>query len=226
MATPVFVIVAALGGLLGWFIRRARAGRASRNAVMCFASVLPFLAAPFESRLPEATERRVVQNEIRIHAAPAAVWEQIRSVPLIDKRELPFSVAHLIGLPRPLEATLSHDGIGGVRNATFERGLAFKEVVTQWEPGRALAFSIHADTVPAGALDDHVAVGGPYFDVLDGAYRIEPLPGGDVLLHLESQQRLSMRFNGYAGMWTSFIMSDLQQAILVVIAHRSERSAR
>jgi hypothetical protein len=34
-----------------------------------------------------------------------------------------------------------------------------------------------------------------------------------VLLHLSSKHRLSTRFNAYGGLWTDFIMSDLQAAL-------------
>ncbi|HWA71103.1 MAG TPA: hypothetical protein VG937_02145 [Polyangiaceae bacterium] len=85
------------------------------------------------------------------------------------------SVAHVIGLPRPIEATLSHDGVGGVRIARFERGLEFREVVSESQVERRLSFAISAEPAPTAALDEHVAVGGPYFGVLDGTYELEPL---------------------------------------------------
>ena len=111
-----------------------------------------------------------------------------------------------------------------MRTATFEHGLTFFETVTRWEPAHALAFSIRADTanIPPTTLDEHVTVGGPYFDVLDGEYRIESLGGGNVMLHLTSHQRLSTDVNGYASLWTVAIMQNLQTSILQVIQHRSQ----
>jgi hypothetical protein len=94
--------------------------------------------------------------------------------------------------------------------------------VTRWEPEHALAFSIHADAVPPTALDEHVTVGGPYFDVLEGTYTLEVVGPQEVVLHLSSRQRLSTRFNAYAALWTDFVMHDLQQAILGVIRRRCE----
>ena len=56
-----------------------------------------------------------------------------------------------------MEATLSHEGVGGVRNASFTGGLLFIETVDVWEPGQRLAFSIAAQTdkIPATTLDKH-----------------------------------------------------------------------
>jgi len=37
---------------------------------------------------------------------------------------------------------------------------------------------IQADRIPRETLDEHVTVGGEYFDVLRGDYRLEPLGNG------------------------------------------------
>ena len=117
--------------------------------------------------------------------------------------------------------------MGGVRTATFEHGLAFYETVTTWNPQHRLAFSIKADTarIPSTTLDEHVTIGGPYFDVLDGEYAIERLSYRDVALPLVSHQRLSTDFNGYAGMWSDAVMQSLQTSILRVIQHRCEKGS-
>lgn len=223
IASPIFALLAAIGGVVGKLIHDSLAPRPpARGALLCVAGLLPFALAPIEKLNAPPSEVRTVANTIRVQASPEAVWREIRSVPLIRRDELPITVSHLIGLPRPLEATLSHDGPGGLRIATFERGLKFREQVTDWQPEQRISFTIKAEDVPPTALDEHVAVGGPYFDVLQGTYRIERLGPHVVLLHLESRQRLSMLFNGYAAMWTDFLMRDLQQAILRVVAKRAE----
>ena len=52
------------------------------------------------------------------------------------------------------------------------------------------------------------AIGGPFFDMLDGRYEIEPLSESRVILHLSSTHRLTTRFNWYAGLWTEPIVSE------------------
>jgi hypothetical protein len=168
---------------------------------------------------------RRVENVIDIHAPAPVIWKNIESVRPIHPQELPSSWSHNIGFPDPVEATLSHEGLGGVRDATFTGGVTFVETVNVWEPEQRLAFSIHAQDVPAITLDDHVRVGGPYFDVLLAEYRLEPLAGGTIRLHLTSQHRLSTGFNWYAHWWTDAVMSDLQSKILHVVKERCERAA-
>ena len=186
--------------------------------------MLPFLAAPVEHRLGLPEQLRVAETSIEIRSDSATVWANIARVPAIRPEELDFTWTHLIGFPRPIAATLSHEGVGGVRHATFEKGVLFVETVTVWEPERRLAFSIAADpsSIPAAALDEHVTVGGPFFDVLDGEYRIEEVAPGRIFLHLRSTHRLSTTFNAYSGLWTDFILRDVQTAILEVLKRRCE----
>lgn len=223
MASPIALIGASIGGLVGglW----GRLSKPSNRVLTCVAA-LPFLLAPAEARLTPPLSTRTVASEIRIHASPQIVWQNIERVPAISPTELHPNWTHRIGFPRPVEATLSYEGVGGIRHASFERGLLFIETITTWEPQHRIVFSIKADSahIPTTTLDEHVTIGGRYFDVLDGEYTLEPLANGEVLLHLTSHQRLSTDFNDYAGLWTDAVMQNLQTSILQVIQHRCEHA--
>ena len=123
-----------------------------------------------------------------------------------------------------MEATLTHEGVGGVRQASFTGNVLFIETVDVWEPEKRLVFSIKADAdhIPDTSLDAHVKVGGQYFDVLRGEYRIEPLADGKIRLHLSSEHRITTDFNWYSKWWTDAIMSEIQSSILQVIKKRCE----
>lgn len=221
---PLYAGLAAIGALIGgaaadWQRRNDRDTRTLSLVVL-----LPYLVAPLESRFGRHDEIRVVENVIRIEASPEAIWAQIERVPRFREEEHHFALSHLIGFPRPVEATLSHEGVGGVRHATFEGDVLFIETITHWDEPRKLTFGIHADadTIPPHTLDQHVTIGGPYFDVLEGEYELEPLADGAVLLHLRSRHRVSTHFNFYATLWTDFIMSDVQSYILEIVRRRAE----
>jgi hypothetical protein len=223
-ALPGALICAALGGIIGGLLGRRNRIRSSTLACVV---LLPFLLAPLETMIAPPVETRTVANEIRIHAPAEVVWRNIERVPAIAPTEIRTTWAQHIGFPKPVEATLSYEGVGGVRHASFERGLMFIETVTAWEPENRLAFGIKADTakIPATTLDEHVTIGGHYFDVLDGEYSLETAPDGDTILHLKSEQRLSTDFNAYAGLWTDAVMRTLQGSILEVIRRRCEHQA-
>ncbi len=222
---PIALMFGSLGGLLAKGITQRMTIRPGTVACM---AVLPLICMVVESQLTQPVEMRTVENTIAIHADTAIVWQNIQSVPPIAAKELQPSWTHRIGFPRPVAAVLSHPGVGGVRTASFERGLVFYETVTDWQPLHQLAFRIKADTahIPPTTLDEHVTIGGRYFDVLDGQYRIEPRTDGTILLHLTSHQRLSTDFNSYAGLWSDAVMGSLQSSILQVIQHRCEAQQR
>jgi hypothetical protein len=223
---PLYTSLAALGGATAFGILRAF-GDKGRSAMLGLAAVLPLGVGFGEHALPRGDESRHVLTSVAIDAGAADVWEEIVEVPPIRPEEHAFAWSHFVGFPRPVAATADGRGVGSLRQASFERGVVFLERVTAYEEGRLLSFSIHADvdSIPARALDEHVTVGGPWFDVLQGTYRLEQRDGKTVL-HLSSDHRLSTRFNGYAGLWTDFIMRDTQRYILRIVATRAEDRAR
>jgi hypothetical protein len=224
-ALPGALLCSIAGGVLGGVF--ARVLRVRQKTVACLA-FLPFILAPLETLINPPVQTREVKTKIEIHAPASIVWRNIVRVEPIKSDELKDSWAEWIGFPRPVEATLSHEGVGGVRHASFERGLMFLETVNEWQPQKELAFSIRADTshIPSTTLDEHVTIGGRYFDVLDGRYSLEAIRDGTIVLHLSSRQRLSTDFNGYAGLWTDAVMRTLQDSILGVIKARCEREAQ
>lgn len=222
---PLTAFMALLGGLVaalvGILVRRRR----TRTTLACVVALLPLVVAPGERLFPAPEEIRTVRTAIEISAPPETVWRAIARVRRFEPAEHGPSWTHRIGFPRPVEATLDREGVGGVRHASFEGGVVFVETVTVWEPGRRLAFTIHADpdSIPMRTLDPHVTVGGEFFDVLEGGYEIEPLAAGGVRLHLASRHRVSTRFNFYSRLWTDFVMADVQRYILERLEVRCER---
>ncbi|HXB62115.1 MAG TPA: hypothetical protein VNU94_04605 [Acidobacteriaceae bacterium] len=220
-ALPITFFFASVGGIsAGLYSRRLRNKRATTICLV----MLPLIVTLTESRLSAPQDIRSVETSIVIHAPVSTIWQNIKSVRAISPAELRPTWTHRIGFPRPIEATLDRDGIGGVRKASFEGGVLFTETITDWQPDKTIAFSIKADTneIPPSTLDEHVTVGGKYFDVLNGRYTIEPRTDSSVVLHLVSNERISTDFNWYAGLWTDASMRSLQQSILEVIQHRCE----
>ncbi|MCU1306034.1 MAG: hypothetical protein JWN45_729 [Acidobacteriaceae bacterium] len=221
---PVGFVLASLGGIVGGLVGRSQHSARAKNALLMGVLFLPMLTNPWEQKLLATDDIRTVENIVEVHAPKAVVWKNIERVRAISSSELPVSWSYRIGFPHPLEATLSYPGVGGVRHATFAGGVLFIETIDVWDFERRLGFTIRADTdqLPKTTLDDHVRVGGPFFDVLRGEYYLEPLPNGDTRLHLYSRHRLSTDFNWYARMWTDAVMSNIQSSILHVVKDRSE----
>lgn len=224
VAVPLVFPATVLGG---WSMHLSLQKRCKDRLLVSLLVLLPYAVAPVEDLWQMPHETRVMRNAVVIHATPETIWGQIHSVPAIHPRELPSQWIYLLGFPRPIAATIDKQGVGGTRHATFEREVSFFEVVTHWEPARTLSFTIKADPdfIPHTAFDEHIIVGGRFYDVLDGTYEIKPRPDGTCLLHLSSTHRLSTRFNWYAGWWSEWVMDQIQGSILEVIRKRCEAAA-
>jgi len=225
VASPIVIPLALLGG---WLMSLILHKWDHSKLPVTFAVFLPFLVTPVEQAWEAPHETRVMKNTVMIKATPEIIWSQIAEVPPIQRDEIPAQWIYHLGFPRPVAAMLDHPGVGGKRHATFEGEVSFYEVVNLWEPGRKLAFSIKADPefIPRSAFDEHIIVGGRFYDVLDGTYEIESLgPDAGCILHLSSTHRLSTRFNDYAGWWSEWVMGQIQGSILEVIKQRCEAKA-
>lgn len=223
VAAPVVMIMALIGGwIMSLILKRVNCDRLSVTLFV----LLPYAVAPIEQMWHAPHETRVMRNAMTIQASPETIWNQIYQVSAIQTNELPSQWIYLIGFPRPIAATIDKQGVGGRRHATFERDVSFFEVVTHWDPAKKLAFTIKADPdfIPHTAFDEHIIVGGRFYDVLDGTYEIEPRADGTCVLHLSSTHRLSTRFNWYAGWWSEWVMDQIQGSILQVIRQRCEES--
>ncbi len=228
LLAPLAWILGSLGGLLGGLAARMLKSPRAQTGVLAVVLLLPMMVSPLTQRLLRSEQIQTVHTSIDIQAPADIVWHNIERVPKIQKNELTSTWSRRIGFPAPDEATLSYEGVGAIRHATFAGGVLFIEKVDIWQPNQHLAFSIHAETerIPNTTLDQHVRVGGPYFDVLHGDYEIESLPNGWTRLHLSSRHRVSTDFNWYAHLWTDAIMRDIQNSILEVIKNRCETQAR
>ncbi|MES2996336.1 MAG: hypothetical protein V4733_05950 [Verrucomicrobiota bacterium] len=222
MAAPILVVACALGGSTAHLLLPRHHPKPKLYCSIIF--FIPLLAAHVEGLFTWPSETKSITNTITIHAPAARVWPEIASVPAIDPAMLRDSWIYKIGFPRPIAATLDRPGTGGIRTATFERDVSFFEVVTDWQENQRLAFTIHADPdfIPHTAFDQHIIVGGRFYDVLDGIYEIEPVSETTCRLHLTSHHRLTTRFNSYTAWWSAKIMNEIQGTILEVIRARAE----
>ena len=220
MALPLMLPLASIGGIVG----ASQAGRLS--AALPVVALLPWVMMPLERGRPAVKRFVTTTTSITIAAPPGEVWPLVVSVDSITPREQRTALSSTIGFPKPVAATLDRPGVGGVRTATFDHGIVFRETIIAWEPERRIRFTIFPDAIPATTLDPHVAIDGPYFDVLTGTYELHPLGDGGTQLVLTSEHRVSTAFNPYAVWWADRVMRSIQTNILGVLRDRAERSSR
>lgn len=221
MILPAFLVEATIGGILGGYIRLRKR---SRTVHISLIVLLPFVFAPIEQRIGSFSKTYEAYTYIDINSTPEKIWDNVTRVRLITEEQDKGWLTRSLGFPRPLSAELDSLGVGGYRKAYFTKGLVFHETVTEYVDRRKMAFTIKAypHEIPSTTMDEHVVIGGDYFDVLDGIYELEELNESTYRLHLSSRFRLYTTFNFYAGFWAKWIMKDIQNNILQVEKMRAE----
>ncbi|MEO1626526.1 MAG: hypothetical protein AAFV25_15330 [Bacteroidota bacterium] len=223
MALPLFLISSSMGGLFGYhLIKKSQDKKLNVSLLM----MLPLLLAPIERQLLVNKRTFEVQTEIVLQSDdPSLIWDNITAVETIQKEEDSGWLSKLMTLPRPVRAVLDKKAVGGHRQAIFERGLVFDEKVIVYEDQKRMRFTIDADPqkIPATTMDEHIVIGGEFFDVLTGEYRLIPIDDKHYRVELDSEFQLKTSFNWYAGLWGHWIMRDIQQNILRVLKGRVEK---
>jgi hypothetical protein len=109
-----------------------------------------------------------------------------------------------------------------MRRVRMGKNVYFDQVVAESRINEHVrwTYRFYDDSFPPNAFDDHVKIGGEYFDVLDTSYTLHP-EGAHTRLVLRFRYRLSTRFNWYAGPLLELLMSDLADTYLHLYRARS-----
>ena len=223
MALPLFLLFSSLGGVWAHKLR-IRKNKERNNLQLSLVLLLPFIITPLERMIGQSTQTYKAYTEIEIHASKQQIWSNVTRVRAIKQQQDSAYFTRFLGFPRPIQAELDTEAIGGRRKAIFDKGLIFYEQVIAYQPYKLMVFTIHANPyeIPSTTMDKHIIVGGDFFDVLNGTYQLEAQGNGSYKLHLYSNYKLHTTVNFYADIWARWIMKDIQQNILKVIKQRSE----
>lgn len=221
MILPVFLIMSSIGGFIGGYLKK----RKSRNHLnISLLILMPILLSPLESLIDSIPATFQADTYIDINAPAEKIWDNVTKVREINQKDDTGWLTDFLGFPRPVKAELDFEGVGAYRKAIFTNGLIFHETVTEYEDNKKMVFDIVAKPheIPSTTLDEHVVIGGNYFDVLNGTYELEDLGNGKHRLHLSSKFEMKTTFNFYAGLWGKWIMKDIQNNILKIEKARAE----
>ena len=221
LIVPLLCLISSVGGLLMGIICRCvdQPPRTTLHSLIA----LPLLVALLGADGPGPQRLGTVERSVLIQASPAQVWALINHMPDIRADEVSQAWTYRIGVPRPLSGVTVTEGAQHVRKVVWDKGVHFDEMVQDWEPQRHLRWTYRfaPDSVPAGALDDHVRIGGDYFDLRDTAYTLTP-EGQAVRLNLRISYRLSTDFNLYANWLAQNLIGNFAETILTLYQQRAE----
>lgn len=220
---PLFGILGSVGGVLMGIV--CRLTQRAKPVLYSFAA-LPLVLGAIEPQFPNPERLSSTTRSVFIAATPAQVWQALNDVRDIRGEELGDVWAYRIGVPQPAESITEATAEGHVRHMRWRKNVRFDGLITTWEPGRELAwrYRFTPESVPPGVLDDHVIIGGHYFDLRQTRFTLTPREGGTEL-RIEVAWRVNTRFNWYADRVAQFLLGDFSENILRFYKARSEALA-
>jgi hypothetical protein len=220
MALPLFMGISSVGGLAMWFVSRFY--RPSNSALGCLLA-LPLLIGLWEREQPLPQLLQKAEASVLIDASPETIWALINHADGIRPSEMQDGLAYRIGVPYPLSAHTVETAQGRVRKLRWDKGVRFDEPISDWEQNRFIrwSYSFPAGAIPRDALDEHVLIGGKYFDLVDTSYRLTPV-GQGTRLDINVTYRISTNFNWYANTWGRVLVDDAAETILRFYKRRAE----
>lgn len=230
MAFPIFAIAAGVGGVLAYQWRKPKAKHPNAsswqkpntlNVSLVFA--VPLLLGFVEGEKASAPKQIVIERAVLLNAPAADVWQKLISSKQLGQHANKTSFSTLLGFPKHVSTRLDTLLVGGTRMAYYEKGLYFQETVTNYQPERLLVLRVDANpnTTPAAVMDEHIVIGGKHLDILEDVYTLHPLPGGRTRLALSSRFYINTPFNWYAGIWAHYLMNDILEGELNLIAEQA-----
>jgi hypothetical protein len=196
-----------------------------RQTLYSFA-LLPLMLGGLEGGVVTPSRFGSVERIVLIRAAPEVVWREIMDARDIQPGELKHAWIFRIGVPLPLAGVVEQASSGPVRKITMGKDVHFDQVFTDWQENRYVrwTYRLYPDSFPPYALDDHVVVGGYYFDVNDTSYALTPI-GDGTELRIRMRYRVTTQFNWYAEPWAQFLLGNFEEVVLDFYRRRSEARA-
>ncbi len=219
LIVPLFTVIGGVGGvLMGVICRHTNWPKKTSYSI----GVLPFLIGSIDERLPLPNQIRSVERSVAIAATPGQVWSNLVLTRDIHAAEVETAWMYRIGVPLPTAGVTEVIGESHVRHVTMGKGIHFDQVATVWQPNRRVIWSyrFNKESFPPQAIDDHVRIGGEYFDLIDTEYSLTTT-GEQTQLRIRMSFRVSTRFNWYARPITEFLVGNFEEVILNFYANRT-----
>jgi hypothetical protein len=227
-AIVIVPLFAAIGGAAGVVMGAlCRLTRTPRGTVVSCMAVLPLLTGAFEHRVPTYPQYRTQQRELFIAAPPSVVWRELIDTRDIQPGELDQAWLYRIGVPLPQQAAGESRQGEHLRHVTMGKGIHFDQVATEWRENERVTWKYRfvEDSFPAGALDDHVRIGGAYFDLGATTYSLEKRGTGTRLTAV-MRYRVSTHFNWYAGPVADLLTGNFAERALAFYGRRAVEAAQ
>ena len=226
MAAPIALVLAFLGGTLGFVIQAAHWGRKQTPAMLSIAILLTPSVFSLERIVKPQAGIFEVKSSIEINAPPERVWQQVVSFAEIAP---PKETIFRAGIAYPIRAEISGHGAGAVRHCVFSTG-PFVEPITVWDEPHLLRFSVTANPAPMNELTPYGHIEPAhlhgYFESHQGQFFLTALPGGRTRLEGTTWYSHTMWPEQYWHFWSDYIIHNIHMRVLRHIKAETETSLK
>jgi hypothetical protein len=225
MAAPLAMVVAALGGLVGYGLQRHGPRPRSSGAYSVLILALPALLGAETASGPSPVVASV-RTSIVVNAPPTVVWRHVVS---FTELPLPKELLFRAGIAYPTSARIEGHGVGAVRRCRFSTG-DFVEPITRWDEPWLLAFSVTSQPAPMRELSPWGDIHPPHLDGFllsrRGQFRLRALPGGRTLLEGTTWYENRMWPAAYWQAWSDQLIHQIHRRVLEHVARQAEADLR
>ncbi|MBS1866923.1 MAG: SRPBCC family protein [Acidobacteria bacterium] len=222
MAAPIALMLALLGGWLGFVIQGIHWGRNNRTAFLSVAILLTPSFFSVEHFVRPQPGVFVVKSSIEVNAAPEKVWQQVVAFSEIPP---PQEKIFRSGIAYPIRAEIAGHGPGAVRHCVFSTG-PFVEPITVWDEPHLLRFKVTANPAPLNELTPYKHIEPPhlhgYFESHQGQFLLTQLPNGHTRLEGTTWYSHSMWPEQYWHLWSDYIIHNIHLRVLRHIKVQTE----
>lgn len=207
IVSPLIFCFMLTGTLIGRKLRQRKNGRMNVSVVLLLAAV--FIMDTFSHHSYE----NEVTDTIVINAPPAKVWQNVVAFKRINRH--PKFWLFNIGLPNPIESTVTGYHKGAGRKCIFSNNYVFDEVISTYQPAKNLTFDI-VNQPKDPEIMNHIAIERGQFLLKDNGDGTTTLTG-------TSWYRLYVFPIWYYDIWARSITRNVHLRVMQHIKELSER---
>jgi hypothetical protein len=223
--SPLWLASGMVGsGFTYWARHKINDGK--KYCVALFA--IPLVSMQIEPMIVLPTSQFTVEREITVNAKPKEIWPLLEGIPDVRSGEGAWNFSQdVIGVPRPVGATLVGKDIGADRMAKWTYGINFRERITRWQPGRNISWKFIFDNLDGWEFTDrHLLPASPYYRVTDGGYTMTPINDAQTRVRIHTSYWVKTPVNSYSAIWGEVFIGDLENNLLALIKNRAENKLK
>ena len=221
MAAPIYLVFAILGAFAMHKLCRVLWEPYKKVYSIALLPLLGLLLLPDVSQYHNGQ----TQQEIVVNAPIQTVFASINNIQQIQPEEIKYSPIFTMGFPKPISGMTEQTDQGLIRQIYWQRGIHFQEKISQSNAPHQLAWTyvFTPQSFPKGSLDDHLEMGGKYFNLLTTDYKLEAISPTQTKMILTIDYRLSTEVNWYADVWTGYVLNEFSDVVLNIYKRRLEQ---